>query len=659
MFKSGRNSVTHSSFPVGTGRIARRNIGAHENLAGGAGLRRRLAALLVATALSPALMPLLPQNALLPGISMAQAAENVSIDRIEIATGFGTIVLNQIAVANSSLPRAEIEALLKADTLVGLADRLEKFDADRLAIRSLVITMKVAGSESVTTYENLEAKGIKRGAIAQLSIVSGKQDSQVKDKDKEAKLQSTIGRMTIDALDLVASTRWLTDADPSGNAPMKRLHGHYSIASMQFSSKDQFTGELGKIEGDFFEARLPRRPMVELFPEMMNAEKSKDDPNVIARLFAGMIDVYGSFTFGPVTIGTMKVHALTPEGQADVEVGKFAFGGGDKPYGKMIDFAVKTKEGYFRAKEMGGTGDLYGAILAGIARGILLGADTMGARKDGAEARTLTPDSRALLEKAADAASAKLKSSEVGISIQTVEADVPPSKGSTSKGRVKFSMAGFEATAGSFIDLSPTKIGLALKNFSMPIPADATDKSLVTLRGYGLDALGLSAAVKAQWAEAGSTLSIPEISVDMDKMARVTLKGEFGGVPRTFFESPSKNWPMLLGTANIKRLDVSVINRGGLDKVVAKAAEDQGKKPDQFRFEMAAMAPAMIAAVMSSHPDAQKLSKEVGTFIQSLKGLDVSALAVSPAGITVPEIMAASQNPGTLLPKVKFQANGQ
>jgi hypothetical protein len=67
----------------------------------------------------------------------------------------------------------------------------------------------------------------------------------------------------------------------------------------------------------------------------------------------------------------------------------------------------------------------------------------------------------------------------------------------------------------------------------------------------------------------------------------------------------------------------------------------------------------MIAGMLSGHPDAVKLSQAVGTFLQSLKGLDVAAIAAAPGGITVPEIMAASQNPMMLLPKVKFEAKGQ
>ncbi|HUN12080.1 MAG TPA: hypothetical protein PLE50_07395, partial [Rhabdaerophilum sp.] len=130
--------------------------------------RHRLAALLVATALSPALMPLLPLDHSGPGISQALAKENVLIEKIEIPVAFGTITLNQVSVTGSSLSKADIEALFRANSLNGLAAKLETFDADRMAIRSIVMTVKAENNGSTTTYENIEASPIRKGVIEKI-----------------------------------------------------------------------------------------------------------------------------------------------------------------------------------------------------------------------------------------------------------------------------------------------------------------------------------------------------------------------------------------------------------------------------------------------------------------------------------------------------------
>lgn len=620
--------------------------------------RPRLAALLVATALSPALMPLLPLDHAGPGISRAFAKENVLIEKIDIPVGVGTITLNQVSVTGSSLSKNDIEALFRANSLNGLAGKFEALDADRLAIRSVVMTVKVENNGSTTTYENIETGPIRKGVIEKATIAGGRMESRIKKEDKDVALNGTIGQMSIETVDLGGGVRWMTEADPSGKAPYKRIYGRSMVDSFRMVAADVVTVDVGKIESDYFDARLGRRPLGEMYADLLKAEGKKDDPTTSANVFAALIEFHNSYRFGFASIAGLKADIRTPDGNN----GKLSFGpmrvsGAADPGMKVEKIDLTMKDGFMRIGEIGGKGDVYGVMLASMARAALLGLD-QGGKKAG-DKKSMTPESRAALESAATDAATGLQGKDASVYVKGIEADIPPGKDAKSPDRVKFAVEGFESMVGGFIGITPTKLGLSLKKFVMPLPAVTKDAGLQSLKDLGLDKLDVSAGIAANWTEAGSKLSITDISVDMDKLAKVTLKGDLAGVPRAFFEAPTTNWPMLLSTGNVQRLDISVSDRGGLDKVLAKAAKDQGKSPDQFRMELAGVAPVMIASVLAGHPDAAKLSQAVGTFLQSLKGLDVAAISASPAGITVPEIMAASNNPMLLLPKVKFEASAK
>lgn len=620
--------------------------------------RHRLAALLVATALSLALMPLLPLDHTGPGIARALAKENVLIEKIDIPVGFGTVTLNQVSVTGSSLSKADIEAIFRANSLSGLAAKLEAFDADRLAIRSIVMAVKIESNGSTTTYENIEAGPIRKGVIEKAAVASGRMESKVKREDKEIPLSGLIGRMTFEAMDLGGGVRWMTESDPSGKAPFKRLYGRSSLESFRMSSGDIFAVDIGKIESDYFDARLGRKPLGDMYADLLKAEGKKDDPTTSANVFAALIEFHNSYRFGFASVAGIKADIKTPDGNSGtVSVGPMRFSGASDPGMKVEKIDLTMKDGFMRIGEVGAKGDVYGVMLASMARAALLGLDS--GNKKGGDKKPMTPESRAGLETAAADAAAGLQGKDASIYVKGIEADVPPGKDAKSPDRVKFTVDGFESMVGGFIGITPTKLGLSLKKFVMPLPAMTKDAGIQSLKDIGLDKLDVSAGIAANWTESGSKLSITDISVDMDKVAKVTLKGDLAGVPRAFFEAPTTNWPMLLSTGNVQRIDVAIADRGGLDKVLAKTAKEQGKPADQFRMELAGVAPVMIASVLAGHPDAAKLSQAVGTFLQSLKGLDVAAISASPAGITVPEIMAASNNPMLLLPKVKFEASAK
>jgi hypothetical protein len=617
----------------------------------GARSRRRLAALLLATALVPAAMPLLPDHGGFSGISRAFARENIAIDKIDIPTGFGVFTLNKIAVTGSSLSRAEFEGLFKTSDIASIASLMEKFDAEKITIASITGTSKFAGSESMVSYNGITVTNVRRGVIGEIVFAGAEVDSTTTVENKGMAIKGTYGRMSVAAIDVPYAIKWYTTADPSGAAPVKRIYGANSLESMRMTGP-MFEMEIGRISSDFLDARLPRTVLSAKVAELSANPPAPDDVDASGKMFPWLLDVYAAFTFGKATGESASFKGKDSASPFSMKFGKMEFGGGAKPFAKIASIEGGDGDAKVKVGEVGFTGDIYGGMLIGGAYGILLGSTR-------AEGKGLKPETRAALEKAVGEANKMLAKGDLGFSFAALDIDAPAKKGGPAAERVKATLASFSALAGNFVAVTPTKIGLALKNFKMPLPANSTDAGIKNLKELGIETLDLTSNVTAEWTESTSKVAIREISVDIDKFAKATIKGELAGVPRALFEQPTVNWPQLLATGNVQSLSTEIVNRGGLDKLVAKTAREQGQDPAQFRAQIGMMAPAMIGAVMAGHPDAVKLADAVSGFLKSLGSLAVTVKSVSPGGVTVPEIMGAAGNPVTILPKLAFEATGK
>lgn len=619
--------------------------------------RRRLAALLVATALAPAVLSFLPDSGVRLGMTQAQAKESVSIDRITLPTKTGSVTLSGIALTGSTLGKGDIEALLKSTTIFGLADRLAKLDADRIAIGSIEWKLKSGVQDMTTTYEGLEATGVKAGAIDSLVMKGGRQTAKIKSGEKTQNSETAFGKFSIEKTDLAGLFRWMVDADPTGKAPMKPLHGRYELESMDMKMDDANI-RIGRVVAAGFKAKLARTAPIEI---MTTIEATQVDPKSTAnnlKMLAQTLDVYSSFEFGDGYIDS--IHATGKDastgGQVVVNSGKITFAGGAAPNVVINDVDVKAQDGYFKMKKAGMQGDAYAFLFMGIKEGMsaIPATEKSGDPKAAENAKAMAEIKKMLAD-----ATGNLVIKDIGVSLEGIDGDFPPGKNAKSKERVKIGLASFQATMGAFVNLSPTKIDYVLKNLVMPVPANSKDKGIQTLREFGIDVLDLSARIKGTWDEAKSRFVVDDIMADMGKFGQVSLQGELGNIPRPLFENPVQNWPVVLMGGNVQSLTLTVNNKGGVEKMIARAAGDQKKTVDQFKLEISAITPMMIGTFMAGHPDAAKLSEALTKFIKTPGTLSVTASANVPTGITVMDFSAASQNPAVLLQKLKVEASAK
>jgi hypothetical protein len=617
-------------------------------------LRRHAAALLVASALAPAAMTILPDSHGRFGIVAAQAQQNVAIDKIDFAFPAFTLTLSGITASNSSLNRAEIEGLFKADDPKAALALLRRFHADSLAAKTLEFTFKHEGSAQTTVYSDVAFKGIRAGAADLLSLREMRQGGSEKVGSKaEIAYTATAGRMSVEKFDLAGMLSWALEADPTGKAPVKPLHGRYEVEYMQMNFGDTADLRLGKMHFSGFSARLPRKPLI----EMIDLAKRMDDPKAEEKakneaglqMLSRVIDLYSSLQIGDGAIDGITFKGKGEDKGQEVKgsIGKIIFNGGKAPKGVVSDIDVATPEGFFKLKSASIEGDFYGTMLVMIQQVL---ASLPNSTNPAAETEL-----RALVQEAVQNAS----TSDIGYRIEGLDADLPPPKNGKSKERIALKLGSYHTFAGKFVGYMPTKIDFGLKNFRMNVPADSRDEGIRTLRELGISTLDMSAGLKVNWDETTSRLAISELGGEIDKFAKLAITGEIANIPRAVFENPQTNWPIALMGGSAQKLSVSLDNLGGLQKLLEKTAKDQKKTPEQLRVELATMAPAIIGAFMSTHPDAQALSEAIGGFAKGLGAFSIAVRGATPGGITAADVMAAGQNPAALLQKVRFEARGK
>lgn len=616
--------------------------------------RTHFAALMLATALAPGAMTILPDAGGRFGIVAAQAQQSVSIDRIEIPFVLGAFVLTGVTATNSSLNKNEIESLLKGTDLKATAALLQRFNADSLAAKSIDLIVKQDGIDQKTTYDTVEAKNIKAGLVDLFTVRETRQSGRSTVEGKsELPYTMTTGKMSVEKFDIAGFFRLMTESDPTGKAPMKQLHGRYEIDFMQMVFGDAANVRIGKMSASGFSARLPRKPITELLALAKKADAAKDDKKakdeIGLQILAQAIDLYSAVQIGDGQVDGITIKGKDKGQEINGSVGKIAFMGGKAPKGVVSDIDFKTSEGFFKLKSASIEGDFYGTMLIAFQQVMAT------APKNSAGNPALEAELRQMVAEAA----AKANATDVGYRFEGLDADLPPSKDGKSKERVKLSIAGFHGFVGKFVGYMPTKLDISLKNFRMPVPSDSKDQGIRTLREVGITTLDLMTGVKLAWDEATSRVTISELGGEIDKFAKLSVAGEIANIPRAIFENPQTNWPIAMMGGSAQKLSVSLENKGGLENFIAKVAKDQGKTPEQFRVEISTIAPAMIGAFLSAHPDAATLSDAIGKFTKGLGAFSIVARGATPAGITAADIMAAGGNPAALLQKVRFEAQGR
>ncbi len=361
-------------------------------------------------------------------------------------------------------------------------------------------------------------------------------------------------------------------------------------------------------------------------------------------MVADLLDLYGSFEFGDFDLGVMKGSGkVAPDQSVNFRVGPIRWLGGAQPNGSMDGLEVSAKEGTLRVGGFNWQGDFYKLVFMALGKLALEGDD---------------------IDKQAPAQVERLKAEmarqtipDLGFGLKALEVDFEQKNKPDE--RVRFSLGGFEMRNGAFVGVTPTRIGVKLTNFRLPIQPSMKEQLLQQLKAMGIETLDVSFNIDGAWDEPKAIVTFSDISTNVEQVGDLAMSFVLGNVPKALFEDPMENWTAVLLTGTAKQATVSLRNRGGFEKGIAQAAEQAGKKPEQLRLEIATMAPMLLVMGLKDHPDATAVTEAVGNFLKSLGEVSVKLTAKDPEGVRLIEFAGAGADPAALLKKLKIEAQGK
>jgi hypothetical protein len=215
--------------------------------------------------------------------------------------------------------------------------------------------------------------------------------------------------------------------------------------------------------------------------------------------------------------------------------------------------------------------------------------------------------------------------------------------------RVKLKIAGFDATLGSYVNGIPSNISVSTDGLTAPVPAN--DPSMATLVQAGITNVDLSFGTSFHWDEANSTIIVDRLEFDSPELGRFGISGTLGNATADLFAEDTEAAAAASLGLTVKDLHITLEDKGIAPLIIAAGAKEAGQPEGTFKTLIAGQMQGMLLAVLGSTESSMTAATAIGDFIQGKKVLDLTLTAVDPAGVSLAEFSAASENPTVLAGK--------
>jgi hypothetical protein len=566
------------------------------------------------------------------GLQTAQAQSAVVLENLSFKGAAGAVRIPRITVEGTNASKADIEALFDASSLSQLGPRLARISARSVSIPLIEFTQELPDTTSVTSYRDTVMRDIRNGVIGEsvTPVLSAKVSPKTGRKEIP-EVDFSMADMVLKGMDLPLMLRFVFDKAQPGEQ-LKTAAADQTIGkiSVRMGSQGAFTIDSVAIKD--FKVRPLAKPLMELSADLQKASQDKTKEGEKASMLAAL----GLMT--SMSYGNFEMNGLAGEGTSPTEKApvKFALkkitgaGGGDVPgrfsmqglsvqaSGGKVDFGEFTVDGV----DMSG---MWSAL------------QTAAAKPD------FKPDE---LDPTAFLPKINL------IRLAGIDINMPDPKAAGQM--IKAKLGRFETRMGNHVGPIPADVAVNLDRFQMDIPANTREEGLKNILALGYKAIDVSMAYNQVWDKAKKTLSLKDLSATSAGMLNARMSGEIANVSADVFTlDKAKAAVAALGIV-AKSLNVTVVNEGLVQKLIAQQAAQQKRKPEDVRAELAAGAALMVPMMMGDHPGARALGAALGKFAADPKNVKV-VMTAKGDGVGSMDFLA-SGNPMEVLKKVDITA---
>ncbi|MCC2111541.1 MAG: hypothetical protein KDJ16_05865 [Hyphomicrobiales bacterium] len=180
------------------------------------------------------------------------------------------------------------------------------------------------------------------------------------------------------------------------------------------------------------------------------------------------------------------------------------------------------------------------------------------------------------------------------------------------------------------VDGKPNRVKVKINGIAVPTEIIDEEPERAMIEAMGYTTLNLS--IDGEFHYSGEGVGegvIDRFVLTLADGAELSIAGSVGGIPRTALENPEASAELLMQTATLNRVSISIANDSLVDRVIEQQAKAAGMGVDDFKTQMKALVPAMLAALEAPEFQAEA-SAAISAFLDDPKNLTVAAVPAAP-----------------------------
>lgn len=579
-----------------------------------------------------------------------------------IDTEFGNY---KISIPSVVIEDANFDSAMLKDTFgnsgLTLPERVGRFSAKRLTAQEIKVVQTVANNEQNIVYKDVALEDINLGKVARYTAgstdfdftveVSGEDGENVTDK-----MTGTMGAAEGKDIDGVFLARLYTEKAGPDDKEAKPVYGPFSAKNIVMKTKDA-SFSYDEIRSNGFTARLPAVPFTETLQKLQSLEKADElSPAETRELILQLTSLFETIGKGDVEMLGMKIEpADASKGKGGIERIAVAFDN-QKMDATIKGFDFAEGQDYMKMEEASLKGFSWATSIEALKKFASLSDDQV----ENFPYTTMLPEFGTLRIAGIDADLPYDPSEDVDTGEENADDADQASTEETSvpslPERIQFALKSYEVALNKPYNGIPTDVRVAYEDMSLKVPAQGSDEFYQQLRKLGYDRLIISSNFEANWDEANQNLIIKDISISGKDMGSVSMSGLMGGFTKEFFSGDKVMTQVALLGLKARQVNLKIEEKGIIAKGIKMYAKENNMSEDEVRSTVSLVAAAALQELAADQPQLQEVAAAFSTFLAKPNIFELVVKAKADKGIGALEMVAASQDPLTLLDKVDIEA---
>ena len=579
-----------------------------------------------------------------------------------IDTEFGNY---KISIPSVVIEDANFDSAMLKDTFgnsaLTLPERVGRFSAKRLTAQEIKVVQTVANNEQNIVYKDVALEDINLGKVARYTAGSTDFDFTVEVPGEDGenvtdKMTGTMGAAEGKDIDGVFLARLYTEKAGPDDKEAKPVYGPFSAKNIVMKTKDA-SFSYDEIRSNGFTARMPAVPFTETLQKLQSLEKADElSPAETRELILQLTSLFETIGKGDVEMLGMKIEpADASKGKGGIERIAVAFDN-QKMDATIKGFDFAEGQDYMKMEEASLKGFSWATSIEALKKFASLSDDQV----ENFPYTTMLPEFGTLRIAGIDADLPYDPSEDVDTDEENTDDADQASTEETSvpslPERIQFALKSYEVALNKPYNGIPTDVRVAYEDMSLKVPAQGSDEFYQQLRKLGYDRLIISSNFEANWDEANQNLIIKDISISGKDMGSVSMSGLMGGFTKEFFSGDKVMTQVALLGLKARQVNLKIEEKGIIAKGIKMYAEENNMSEDEVRSTVSLVAAAALQELAADQPQLQEVAAAFSTFLAKPNIFELVVKAKADKGIGALEMVAASQDPLTLLDKVDIEA---